>query len=270
MTGRSPNVAPMDTNTPVPTRDTPQLRRAAWTAFALVAVLWLVKLVEEFGGLDFGQFGVRPLQWSGLVGVLTAPLVHGSFQHLIMNTLPLFVLLALARFNYPRGSLRALVLIWLLGGLGIWLIGRPSFHIGASGVTHGLMFYLFLLGLLRRDRSATVIAMVVFFLYGGMVMTILPREPGVSWEAHLCGALAGALAAFIWQKLDPPAPLPRPSWELEEEAAAAAREAETGTYELPRPAQVPVLWHRIPDDRGVILEFPRRRRGDDDTPPMLH
>lgn len=259
----------MDTTATVPPRDTPQLKRASLLALAFVAVLWLVKLVEVAAGLDFSEFGVRPLDVSGLLGVLTSPLVHGSFEHLVMNSLPLAVLLALARFNYPSGSWRAMIFIWLLGGVGTWLIGRPSWHIGASGVTHGLMFYLFVLGLLRRDRNAMVVAMVVFFLYGGMLLTVLPRESGVSWEAHLSGALAGTIAAFLWQRRDPPAPLPRPSWELEEEAAAAALAAEMDTYELPRPAQVPVLWQRVPDDRGVILEFPRRRR-DDDAPPTVH
>lgn len=253
----------------VPLRETPQLKRAAWVALAFIALLWLVKFVESLGGFDFSEFGVRPQQWYGLTGVLTAPLVHGSYEHLIMNSVPLAVLLTLARFNYPSGSWRALLFIWIVGGIGLWLIGRPSWHIGASGVTHGLMFYLFVLGLLRRDRYAIAVAMVVFFLYGGMVVTILPREPGVSWEAHLSGALAGAVAAFLWQRRDPPPPLPRPSWELEEEAAAAAAAAEANTYELPRPNQVPVLWHRIPDERGVILEFPRRRR-DDEAPPTLH
>lgn len=253
----------MDTAAPIPRRDTPQLKRAAFIALAIVAVLWLVKLVEDLGGLDFSRFGVRPHELAGLLGVLTAPLVHGSFEHLIMNSVPLVVLLTLALFNYPRGAWRAIALIWIAGGIGIWLIGRPSWHIGASGVTHGLMFYLFLLGLLRRDRSATVISMIVFFLYGGMVMTVLPRELHVSWEAHLCGALAGSIAAFLWYRLDPPAALPKPSWELEQEAA----ETDSDTYELPRPVQVPVLWHRLPEERGTILEFPRRPRDDDDYPP---
>ncbi|MBL8298278.1 MAG: rhomboid family intramembrane serine protease [Rhodanobacteraceae bacterium] len=242
----------------------PQLKRAALLALALVAILWLVKLAETLGGFDFRELGVRPLQWHGLAGVLTAPLVHGSYQHLIMNSMPLAVLLTLARFNYPSGSWRALMFIWLVGGLGLWFIGRPSWHIGASGVTHGLMFYLFVLGLLRRDRYAMATALVVFFLYGGMVVTVLPREPEVSWEAHLSGALAGALAAFLWQRRDPPAPLPKPSWEIDPPLTNDA-----DTYEQPRPDHVPVLWHRLPDERGVILEFPRRRR-DDDTPPTLH
>jgi len=213
----------MDTTAAIPPRDTPQLKRAAWFALAFVAVLWLVKLVELASGLDLTDFGVRPLESYGLLGILTSPLVHASFEHLIMNSVPLLVLLTLARFNYPSGSWRAFIFIWLVGGLGLWLIGRPSWHIGASGVTHGLMFYLFVLGLLRRDRYAIAVAMIVFFLYGGMVVTVLPREAHVSWEAHLSGALAGTIAAFLWRRRDPPAVLPRPSWELEEEAAAAAK-----------------------------------------------
>ena len=261
----------MDTTAAIPPRETPQLKRAGLLALAFVAVLWLVKLVELASGLDLTDFGVRPLESYGLLGILTAPLVHASFEHLIMNSVPLLVLLTLARFNYPSGSWRAFIFIWLAGGLGLWLIGRPSWHIGASGVTHGLMFYLFVLGLLRRDRYAIAVAMIVFFLYGGMVVTVLPREAHVSWEAHLSGALAGTIAAFLWQKLDPPAALPRPSWELEEEAASAAKEADAATYKLPRPAQVPVLWHRVPDDeRGVVIEFPLRRRRDDETPPTVH
>ncbi|HSX60525.1 MAG TPA: rhomboid family intramembrane serine protease [Tahibacter sp.] len=254
----------MDTTAAIPIRETPQLKRASLLALAFVAVLWIVKIFESLAGLDLTDFGVRPHEWYGLTGILTSPLVHGSYEHLIMNSVPLAVLLALARFNYPSGSWRALAFIWIAGGIGLWLIGRPSWHIGASGITHGLMFYLFVIGLLRRDRYAIAVALIVFFLYGGMVATVLPREPGVSWEAHLSGALAGAIAAFLWQKRDPPAALPKPSWELEAEIVNDA-----DTYELPRPDRVPVLWHRLPDERGVVLEFPRRRR-DDDTPPTLH
>ncbi|UXI68393.1 rhomboid family intramembrane serine protease [Tahibacter amnicola] len=253
-----PNLATMDTAA-APLRDTPQLKRAAWIAFGFVALLWLIKFIELGSTGSFSWLGVRPREWEGLLGVLTAPLVHGSFEHLFMNSMPLFVLLTLALFQYPRGSRRAIPWIWLVGGLGLWVIGRASWHIGASGLTHGLMFFLFGMGLLRRDRGATVIAMVVFFLYGSMVVTILPREAGVSWEAHLGGAFAGILAAFFWQRLDPAAAEPKPSWELEEENATAPDE----TYEPPRPDHVPVIWHRTETPRGVVIHFPVRRRRDD-------
>lgn len=258
----------------VPKRDLPQLTFAIWVSLAFVAVLWFVKFVEIASLSSFHWLGVRPGEWYGLLGVLTSPLVHGSFEHLIMNSVPILVMLALALFNYPKGTVRALPLIWILSGIGIWLIGRPSWHFGASGIAHGLMFYLFFLGLLRQDRNAIVVAMVTFFLYGGMVVTVLPREPNVSWEAHLSGAVAGALAALLWRKLDPPAPEPKPSWELEEEAEAAERERERSELELPRPGHVPVLWQRGIDEnepRGRVIFFPvRPRPGQDEPPTTLH
>ncbi|HOV59343.1 MAG TPA: rhomboid family intramembrane serine protease [Rhodanobacteraceae bacterium] len=249
----------MDTSTPPP-RDLPQLRRAALMSLGFVAVLWLVKAVELAGPGDFSWLGVYPRRVQGLLGILTAPLVHAGFEHLIFNTLPTFLLLTLALFNYPAATRRALPLIWLLSGVGVWLIGRPSWHFGASGLSHGLMFFLFFLGLLRQDRSAITIALAVFFLYGGMVMTVLPREPHVSWEAHLSGAVAGTLAALLWRRLDAPTPEPKRSWELEEEEEAARAAAEAQTFEPPRPDAVPVLWQRAEPERGVVLRFPPRLR----------
>jgi membrane associated rhomboid family serine protease len=251
---------------PIPARELPQLKRAALTAFALVAVLWFVKLLELAGPDDLGWLGVWPRSWKGLAGILTSPLIHGGFEHLIFNSVPLLVLLTLALFNYPRATRRALPLVWLLSGIGIWLIGRPSWHIGASGLTHGLMFFLFFLGLLRQDRGAIAIALIVFFLYGGMVMTVLPREMGVSWEAHMSGAIAGTLSAWLWRRLDPPAPEPKPSWEEEDEI-----DRDDDQFEPVRPVDVPVLWRRPPETRGSVIAFPRAPRDDaGGDPPTLH
>jgi hypothetical protein len=140
-------------------------------------------------------------------------------------------------------------------------MGEPgSHHLGASGLTHGLMFLVFVLGLLRRDRPSIAAAMIAFLLYGGMLLTVLPQEPGVSWQSHLGGALGGVLAALLFRRTDPLPPRKRYSWEFEEEDAPAA-EAE---LELPRPAEVPVLWQRPLEEeaRGVVLPFPARQRTD--------
>ena len=160
---------------------------------------------------------------------------------------------------YPRATLRALPLLWLGSGLGAWLLGDAgTHHLGASGLTHGLMFLVFVLGLLRRDRPAIAAAMIAFFLYGGMLLTVLPREPGVSWQAHLGGALAGVLAAWLFRRSDPQAPRKRYSWELEEElAAAGAADADREQFEPAAPQDVPVLWQR-PPRAPVVLRFPRR------------
>jgi membrane associated rhomboid family serine protease len=255
-------IAPID-DSPTETARAADARafRAALTATALfVALLWWIKLIETWLDTSFAAFGVFPRELAGLVGVLAAPLIHGSPAHLLANTLPLLFLGTLALWVYPKASRRALPLIWLLSGLGIWVIGRRSLHFGASGIDHGLMFFVFALGILRREKRAIAAALATFLLYGGMLLTVLPREPEVSWEAHLCGALAGLIAAWLWRGLDPAPPRKKYSYELEEELEALRAERERSELELPGPGEVPVLWHRSepePEPRGQVIAFRR-------------
>lgn len=179
--------------------------------------IWLLWGLAALLGWSLDDFGIRPRQLGGVIGILTAPLVHASLSHLLSNTLPLFLLGTLLLYTYPLAVRWALPIIWIGSGIGVWLFARPSVHIGISGFTHGLMFFLFLVGLLRRDRVAVTIAFVVFFLYGSMTMTVFPREPEISWEYHLAGALSGIIAAIFLRRVDP---LPTPkkySWDFESE-----------------------------------------------------
>lgn len=238
-------------------------RRRFWRALLasgfFVALLWWIRMLEVGLGTPLGALGVRPGEWSGLAGVLAAPLLHGSTKHLVGNTLPLLVLGTLALSTYPRAAPRAIALIWLLSGLGIWVFGRDSIHLGASGLSHGLMFLLFVLGLLRRDRPAIGAMLIAFFLYGGMLLTVLPGDPQVSWEAHLSGAAAGIVAALLWWRRDPAPPRKRYSWEdeAEEEALESPLAAqERAALEPPAPDEVPVLWQGPSrEERGVVLAF---------------
>ena len=225
---------------------------------AFVALLWWIRMIEVAFAHPLTALGVRPGDWLGLFGVIAGPLIHGSTGHLVANTLPLLVLGTLTFAVYPRSAWRAIATIWLLSGLGIWLFGRPSSHVGASGLTHGLMFFLFALGVLRRDRPAISAALIAFFLYGGMLLTVLPGDPKVSWEAHLFGAFAGVLAALLWRRRDPAPLRKRYSWEDEDETLESSLQArEREMLEPPTPTQVPVLWHRpAPEqERGVVLPF---------------
>jgi membrane associated rhomboid family serine protease len=165
-----------------------------------------------------------------LWGVLAAPLLHGSPAHVGANAISLLLLGTLAGTVYPRATVRALPLLWIGSGLGAWWLGASgSLHLGASGVAHGLGFLLFALGVLRRDRAAIAAGMIAFMFYGGMLLTVLPREPGISWQAHLGGAVAGLVAAWLFRRSDPLPPRRRYSWELEEDAATpAAREGDAG------------------------------------------
>jgi membrane associated rhomboid family serine protease len=230
---------------------------------SLAAVLVLVAVFSAQGGFDSGAWSVTPWSLPGLWGLLTAPLLHGSLAHLVANASAVLLLGTLAGTVYPRATLPALPLLWLGSGLGAWLLGEPgSHHLGASGVTHGLGFLVFALGLLRRDRAAIAAGMIAFLFYGGMLLTVLPQEPGVSWQSHLGGAIGGIVAAWLFRKRDPQLPRRKYSWELEEELAAeqAARAAaEREQFELPSPRDVPVLWRRAPEERGTVLRFPGRR-----------
>lgn len=173
-----------------------------WTG-GFVVLLWLILLVQMALGSDPGEFGVRPRQLAGLIGVITAPLVHSGFAHLFANTSAILVLGVLALRLYPRAIRWALPVIWLGSGLLVWWLARPSSHIGASGIAQGLMFLIFAMGLLRKERLAIIASMVVFFLYGGMVWGVLPHDPKVSYEYHLFGSLCGLLSAFFLYRRDP-------------------------------------------------------------------
>ena len=225
---------------------------------SLVLVLAMILVYSAQGSFDVARFAVQPLSVEGLLGLLTAPLLHGSVEHIAANSVALLMLGTLAGSVYPRATLWSLPLLWLGSGLGAWLLGDPgSHHLGASGVTHGLMFLIFVLGLLRRDRPAIATGMIAFFFYGGMLLTVLPHEPGISWQSHLGGALAGVIAAFLFRRLDPALPRKRYSWEDEEESLTPLDDE----LEPPAPREVPVLWNRAQssdEDRGVVLRFPPR------------
>lgn len=194
------------------------MRRAFWPVFAFTLLLWWMHFLASVFSWDLWELGIRPGEIIGIIGVLTAPLIHGDWEHLVANTLPVIVLGTLLLYSYPRAARWVIPLVWIGSGVGVWMFGQPgSVHAGASGLAHGLMFFLFIIGILRRDPRAMAIAMAVFFLYGGMVLTIFPREAGVSWEAHLFGAIPGALLALLLFRLDAAPPRKVYSWERQDE-----------------------------------------------------
>jgi len=135
--------------------------------------------------------------------VITSAFVHGDLKHLISNSLPLLVLGAGLFYFYRTLAWRVFFGVYLLGGFWLWLGGRESYHIGASGLVYGLTTFLFFSGVLRRDIRLMALSLLVVFLYGGMVWGIFPLFIGISWEAHLFGAFAGVLFAFVYRKEGP-------------------------------------------------------------------
>jgi membrane associated rhomboid family serine protease len=179
-------------------------RLAVKIALGFVALIWLIQLLNW--ALDLGpeDFGVRPRQLAGLLGILFAPLVHGGFAHLIANSLPLLVLGTAMLYLYPSAALRVLPAVYLGPGVAVWLFAGGGVHIGASGLVYGLVSYIFVAGLIRRDRRAIAASLLVCFMYGALVWGVLPIEPGVSWETHLAAALIGLLLAIALRRLDIP------------------------------------------------------------------
>jgi membrane associated rhomboid family serine protease len=191
----------------------PSLKNSILISAFSMGLLWCVKSSEYIFNIDLSWLGVYPQTLSGLLGILTAPLVHGSLEHIFNNTLPMLILGTLLLYGYPKSRWRVLGTVWLLSGLGVWLFARQSYHIGASGLSHGIFFYLLVVSIFRRDKRSVAIMMAAFFMYGGMTMTIFPREESISFEYHFFGALAGTLSALLWHKLDPKPKVKTYEWE---------------------------------------------------------
>jgi membrane associated rhomboid family serine protease len=164
--------------------------------FGFLGVIWAVYLVHLVIP-SMGRFGLVPRTLGGLIGIAAMPFLHESFSHLLSNSVPLFILLVLLARSRAR-FWRIVVGVGLLSGFLLWVVGRPAIHIGASGLVFGLITYLIVSGLIERRVVSLLVAAGVGFLYGGvLVFGIVPGNgPDVSWDGHLCGAVAGMTVAF--------------------------------------------------------------------------
>ena len=195
--------------------------------FIFVVLLWLIKLTEVFFNFDFSNYGVLPRHTEGLIGIITSPLIHADFEHLISNSIPFLILGAGLIYFYKELALKVFVLIYFLTGFWLWLGGRENYHIGASGVVYGLITFLFFSGILRKHTGLMALSMLVVFLYGGLVWGIFPLFKVISWEAHLFGSLSGILCAFVFRKEGPQRKIYE--WEGEEDGESGGEgEGEDG------------------------------------------
>ena len=190
-----------------------RLSQSILYSFLVITILWCLKSAEILFGWNLSFMGLVPLEATGMLGILTAPLIHGSLEHIFNNTFAILILASVLYYGYPKSWWKVTILVWILSGVGVWLFARQANHIGASGLTHGLFFFLFVASIFRRDKSSVAIMMIAFLLYGGMTMTIFPREEGISFEYHFFGALAGVIAGFIWRDSDPKPVVKRYEWE---------------------------------------------------------
>lgn len=161
-----------------------------------VALMWIVFIVSWMSGGELLTLGIVPRTLIGLRGILFAPFLHGSFAHLVGNSIPFVILGWLVMLRDPNHFLPVTVFAMLASGLMAWLIGAPgSIHIGASGLIFGYLGFLMLSGWYARSVASIVLSLVVTVLWGGLIIGVMPGAAGISWQAHLGGFLGGVLAA---------------------------------------------------------------------------
>jgi len=176
-------------------------------------LLWVIYLITYLFEIPTFKLGILPRNFSGLVGIFTSPLIHGGFSHLVSNSTPLIFMGLGIFYFYPKVAYKVFTVIYFGTGILVWIFAREVYHIGASGIIYGFASFLFFSGIFRKDNRSIALALVVIFLYGGLIWGVLPVEKGVSWESHLFGAIVGVITAFIFRKIDPPK---RYEWEDEE------------------------------------------------------
>jgi membrane associated rhomboid family serine protease len=195
---------------PVPPTQRPR-KPSTWvvggaTIVSFVALLYLAELVDQLSGHQLDKNGIRPLEADGLSGIVFAPLLHASWQHLMANTGPALILGFLVTLAGLSRFVWATAIVWIVGGFGTWLIGNvgsscgETDHIGASGLIFGWLTFLLVFGFFIRSAWQIVIGIVVLFVYGGVLWAAVPvlnMCGGVSWQGHLCGGIAGVLAAYL-------------------------------------------------------------------------
>lgn len=209
-----------------------------------VSLLWVVKFCEQEFHLNFTSWGILPRTVGGLKGILTGPFIHGDWNHLINNSIPLLILGTALFYFYREVALRVGLLSFLLAGLYTWISARAAYHIGASGLVYALFGFLLISGFLRRYIPLIALSFLVAFLYGSLIWGILPWKKEVSWEGHFWGLFIGIVLAIFYRKKGPQRKVYR--WEedddnLEEEAYWLQEEKKTSPFE-----QREVVYHFVP------------------------
>lgn len=176
-------------------------------------LLWIIYLINYLWDISIFKLGILPRRITGLIGIFTSPLIHQDISHLISNTAPLIIMGLTIFYFYSKVAYKSFIIIYIGTGILVWLFAREAYHIGASGIIYGFVSFLFFSGIFRKDNRSIAIALIITFLYGGLIWGVLPLERGVSWESHLFGAIVGIVPAFIFRKVDPPK---KYDWEEEE------------------------------------------------------
>lgn len=180
--------------------DKNQLLNKLKIALTFVALIWGVFLVDFLSSGYLSQFGIRPRNLYGLVGIFTAPFLHAGLWHIVSNTFPLFLLSFALFVFYPKHAWRVIIFSIVLGGALVWIMGRNANHIGASGLIYALAAFLIAAGLYTKSVKGIIVSLIIIILYGGLIWGVFPTRPWVSWEGHLFGAVAGVAYGYLFRQ----------------------------------------------------------------------
>ena len=167
--------------------------------FLFIVMMWAVQVFKYFSGISLTYLGIYPRELIGAKGILTAPLIHGDWQHLISNTVPMAALCAVIFLFYRRVAVKSFILTYVLTGLAVWTFGREVWHIGASGVVYGLLAFVFWTGVFRRSFKSIAISLAILVMYSGYFLGVVPGQEGISWESHLFGGIIGIVVAYFFK-----------------------------------------------------------------------
>lgn len=181
-------------------------KKSTWAEFkilfAILGLFWIIEIVDSTvfqGSLD--SLGIKPHTLLGLRGIFLAPFLHGGFTHLIANSVPFLILGWLTMIQETTDFYLVSIITTIFGGLGVWLLGGTnSVHIGASILIYGYLGFLLLRGYFQKNIPSIFLSVIVFILFGGLIMGVFPSQVGISWQGHLFGFIGGALAAFVIAK----------------------------------------------------------------------
>lgn len=225
-------------------------RTSIYIPVVSVLVLWAIKIIELSFNWPLQKWGVFPREFFGLKGIFTYPLIHGNstekllgdYAHIFSNSFPLLILGFILLFNYRKVAKNVLLMVYFGSGILLWLIGRPSYHIGASGVVYGLAFFIIFMGFFQRDARSIALAFVVILFNSGLLWGMLPWQIGnVSWEGHFSGAAVGILAAAIYYPL-----FPRNQKHWENEAIDDPSNAQENPYWVKDDTAISVQYNFVP------------------------
>lgn len=171
-------------------------KRSLIIPFRITIIMWLFFLIESVLPINLVFLGIYPRHVSGIIGIFTSILIHGSLQHILSNTIPFMFLGTMLFLFYHEIGLKVFIQCYVLTGILVWIFAREVYHIGASGLIYALAFFHIFYGVFRKDFKSLAISILVILLYGGLIYGVFPIRDEISWESHFFGALIGIGTAY--------------------------------------------------------------------------